>query len=143
VVSCERSASMAARMAFKSSAVAREAAQPATLTSINLRTSKSCRIDVWAARPARSGPGGARKSVSATTTPRPARATSPRTAKDFSASRMVVRPTLYTEQRLRSDDSRSPGLILPWIIFSWRSVAILSTRLLNSIIGQAKISLTG
>ena len=54
VVFREISASIASRIVSISSAVARKAAQPATLTSISLRTSKSCLIDVCAARPARS-----------------------------------------------------------------------------------------
>ena len=109
---------IAIRMDSISSGRPRSAAHPATLTSINLRSSKSWRIEVCAASPGKSAVVVEISSGSVTTTPRPCLVTRPRTTKDFKASRIVVRPTPNTEQRLRSEGSRSPDFNLPCLICS-------------------------
>ena len=74
--------------------------------------------------------------------PRAERVTKPRTANDFNASRMVVRPTPKTEHRLRSEGSRSPDFqfTVNNLLLKIVSDFVDATVKLNH--GQTKISLT-
>ena len=137
-----RSASIARFMDSISSGKPRSAAHPATLTSINLRSSKSWRIEVCAASPAKSAVVGEISSGSVMTAPRPCLVTSPRTVKDFKASRIVVRPTPNTEQRLRSEGSRSPRLQFTASDLLLKIGGDLVDTAVKLDHGQTKISLT-